>query len=152
MPVRWNSALVGGVTTAMLALGGCETTNTAPPSTPNPPPQTDVQNESPVIEAARQTAAQPLEPSYPSIDTLTGQTAESIETLLGQPQFRRRDKPAELWQYRVTGCVLDLFLYPGAGRSLAVDFLDVRQIGNSDVGRQDCLVSLLKTKAAGVQG
>lgn len=152
MPVRWNSALVGGVTATMLALGGCGTTNPDPPPTPNPSTQTEVQNESPVIEAASQAAAQPVEPVYPSIDTLTGQTAESIETLLGQPQFRRRDKPAELWQYRATGCVLDLFLYPGAGSSLAVDFLDVRQIGNSDIGRQDCLVSLLKTKASGAQG
>ena len=32
---------------------------------------------------------------------------------LGEPDFTRRDPPAEIWQYRSASCVLDVFLYPG---------------------------------------
>jgi hypothetical protein len=31
------------------------------------------------------------------------------------PQFRRRDGQVEIWQYRGSGCTLDLFLYAEAG-------------------------------------
>lgn len=34
-----------------------------------------------------------------------------VAGMLGQPQFRRQDASAELWQYRGDGCVLHLFLY-----------------------------------------
>ncbi len=40
---------------------------------------------------------------------------------LGNPNFRRRETPAEVWQYYGPGCILDLFLYDdasaGAGKS-----------------------------------
>jgi hypothetical protein len=34
---------------------------------------------------------------------------------LGEPDFTRRDPPAEIWQYRSASCVLDVFLYPDDG-------------------------------------
>ena len=44
-------------------------------------------------------------------ETLKGLSAAQAESELGQPSFRRRDPPAEIWQYRVRACILDLFLY-----------------------------------------
>jgi hypothetical protein len=35
----------------------------------------------------------------------------SVSTLLGKPQFVRREATARVWQYRAGACVLDLFLY-----------------------------------------
>ena len=34
-----------------------------------------------------------------------------VEALVGSPDFRRVEPPAELWQYRTADCVVDLFFY-----------------------------------------
>ena len=36
--------------------------------------------------------------------------------MLGEPDLRRPEPPAELWQYRSADCVLDVFLYADDGR------------------------------------
>jgi hypothetical protein len=45
---------------------------------------------------------------------LTGLRQAEILALLGEPDFRRSEPPAELWQYRAADCVLDLFFYGGS--------------------------------------
>ncbi len=40
-----------------------------------------------------------------------GLEGREVLAALGDPNFRRRDKPAEVWQYYGPGCILDLFLY-----------------------------------------
>jgi hypothetical protein len=47
----------------------------------------------------------------PAKQALTGLSAKEVVTLLGEPDFRRAEPPAELWQYRSADCVLDLFFY-----------------------------------------
>lgn len=42
---------------------------------------------------------------------LTGLGPTELLSLLGEPNLRRSDPPAELWQYRDAGCVLELYLY-----------------------------------------
>ncbi len=59
---------------------------------------------SPTTATARQLATEPL----------TGLSAQQVVALLGEPDFRRSEPPAELWQYRSADCVLDLFLYGDA--------------------------------------
>ena len=49
-----------------------------------------------------------------AMPSLIGLSAEQVEALLGAPDFRRAEPPAELWQYRGADCVLDVFLYDGA--------------------------------------
>ena len=49
-----------------------------------------------------------------AMPSLTGLSAEQVVALLGAPDFRRAEPPAELWQYRGADCVLDIFLYDGA--------------------------------------
>ena len=46
---------------------------------------------------------------------LLGLSDSELVSLLGAPDFRRTEPPAELWQYRSAHCVLDLFLYPDKG-------------------------------------
>jgi hypothetical protein len=47
-----------------------------------------------------------------SLKTLSTQ---ALVARLGEPDFTRRDPPAEIWQYRGSTCVLDVFLYPEEG-------------------------------------
>jgi hypothetical protein len=54
---------------------------------------------------------QPATLHRPLLPTLTGLSAAEVVGLFGEPDFRRTEPPAELWQYRSADCVLDLFLY-----------------------------------------
>jgi hypothetical protein len=72
-----------------------------------PPPAPAAALPAPVPAAA--VAARPA-----ASRTLTGLSAGEVVALLGEPDFRRAEPPAELWQYRTADCVLDLFLYGDA--------------------------------------
>jgi hypothetical protein len=57
---------------------------------------------------------------HPSLEvaqlaTLKTLSTEALIARLGEPDFTRHDPPAEIWQYRGTSCVLDVFLYPEDG-------------------------------------
>jgi hypothetical protein len=72
--------------------------------------------------ATAEAPAPPAEPAaarVPELPVLTGLGPAELVALLGEPDFRRRDPPAELWQYRSADCVLDVFLY-GEGGSYRV--------------------------------
>lgn len=61
-------------------------------------------------------AAGPLQPAtlrLPALPRLTGLSPTELVALFGEPDFRRTEPPAELWQYRSAECVLDIFLYRG---------------------------------------
>lgn len=73
---------------------------------------------------------------------LKGLTAVSVRDLLGPPGFRRRDAPAEIWQYRGRNCTLDLFLYDGNGGQ-TVGYYAVRS--PNAVGEKDCFDDLVQT-------
>lgn len=60
--------------------------------------------------AERQEAALPP-PDVANPARLKGLNTSQVTALLGQPSFTRKDAPAEIWQYRVGACTLDLFLY-----------------------------------------
>lgn len=44
-------------------------------------------------------------------DEFMGYSPERVLPILGAPDFVRRDGSAQIWQYRATNCILDLFLY-----------------------------------------
>jgi len=50
------------------------------------------------------------------LPVLAGMEPAQVIALLGEPDLRRPEPPAELWQYRNADCVLDVFLYAEAGR------------------------------------
>lgn len=47
----------------------------------------------------------------PGLKELTGLHPIDIVAMLGQPDLRRAEPPAELWQYRSADCILNLFFY-----------------------------------------
>jgi hypothetical protein len=54
-------------------------------------------------------------PGAVRLGNLAGLAPAQVAALYGQPDFRRNDPPAEVWQYRSADCVLDLYFYGGDG-------------------------------------
>lgn len=73
---------------------------------------------------------------------LKGMSAAAVEYNLGKPGFVRRDPPAEIWQYRVKACTLDLFLYEDKGRRSVAHYA-VRTPGGTAVSEAVCLDEVL---------
>jgi hypothetical protein len=87
----------------------------------------------------------------PSLETLPGMMGSDLTTLIGAPQFRRRDGQAEIWQYRGSACTLDVFLYVD-GNDLRVRYVEARghaaarSAAESSEARA-CAASLLESRA-----
>ena len=78
-------------------------------------------------QAARPGTPPPAAPADAS--NLVGRDAREVAELLGPPHLKRRDPPAELWQYRAEPCVLDLFLYADkAGGGFTVTHMEMRAV------------------------
>ena len=52
----------------------------------------------------------------PKVSVLMGKTVAEIEAVFGKPNLRRKDRPAEVWQYLTGECALHLIFYPEAER------------------------------------
>lgn len=50
-------------------------------------------------------------PRVPGLKDLAGLHPADIIAMMGQPDLRRDEPPAQLWQYRTSDCVLTLFFY-----------------------------------------
>jgi hypothetical protein len=85
--------------------------------------------------------------AVPGPERLIGLDEDGVAALLGQPAFKRRDPPAQVWQYSDRTCILDLFLYrEGAGRSYKVAHVAARGRDVVTVSRRDCFLELLKQR------
>ncbi len=82
---------------------------------------------------------------YPEPHVLDGLTAQKVEALLGAPGFKRSDEPAEIWQYRVKTCTLDLFMYENLdSNQRSVAHFETRAPQGQTVSSKDCFVNVLK--------
>jgi hypothetical protein len=61
----------------------------------------------------------------PKLAQFHNMKAGEVEALVGEPDFRRVEPPAELWQYRSADCVVDFYLY-GTGDAMHVIDEDAR--------------------------
>lgn len=83
----------------------------------------------------------------PAPRTLLGLEHHQVTALLGEPSFKRRDDPAQIWQYRDSTCILDVFLYrPEGGGAYRVTHVEVRGHGVIKVSDEDCFLRLLKPR------
>jgi hypothetical protein len=98
-----------GVLVALLA--GCQTTGQTPGG--------ETGTVSGVGEAAKPTGKMAATPQVIRFNAaeFNGFSPERVLPVLGAPDFVRRDGNAQIWQYRTTNCVLDLFLYKNGGAS-----------------------------------
>lgn len=96
----------------------------------------------------------PKRKEVPPVSVLKGMTDFELVDLLGEPSFRRIDKPATLLQYRGDGCILDLFLYAD-GPVSRVTHYDFRPdpaagpVPDTTVPVRHCFSSLISASPAG---
>ncbi|RDD63374.1 hypothetical protein [Ferruginivarius sediminum] len=95
------------------------------------------------------------EPAAPDIDAdpdqFIGASPRVVAAQLGSPAQIRREPPAEIWQYRMPGCVLDLFVYPDQdGKS--VTYLEARDLTARPVAAEGCLERLMRARLASKTG
>ena len=98
-------------------------------------------------------------PAPADASALVGRDARAVAELLGEPQLKRRDPPAELWQYRAGPCILDLFLYAGKdGGAARVAHIEIRafndaplsgRAGNAEINRAECLRAVKNASGRG---
>jgi hypothetical protein len=108
---------------------------------PKTPESTEALPAVPVV-AALTVKPDTIRPQPPK-DTreLIGLERGEVEARLGTPALRRRDAPAEIWQYRSPLCVLDLFLYRD-GAATRVTSVELRPRDGRELPAALCLSSL----------
>jgi len=74
-------------------------------------------------------------------EQLIGLTPAALIETLGNPRTLRRERPAEIWQYRGDRCVLDVFLYE-APEGTQVIHLEARGERAEPIAPQHCLGAL----------
>jgi hypothetical protein len=96
---------------ALLGLAACAHPGAqavAPRAAPTPAAAAVV--EMPATPAAFTPSVQPTL-TLSQLGTLRNLTAADLTARLGRPDFKRQEETAQIWQYRGTACVLDVFLY-----------------------------------------
>lgn len=94
----------------------------------------------------------PPPPVSPDFGKLNGLSGADITRLLGEPDFRRQEPPALVWQYRAADCVLDLVLYgePGFGDASSlyrVAYAQTRDRGQAKISQATCYQGLVEARA-----
>jgi len=84
-------------------------------------------------------------PTITEPSRLKGLSVRQVTALLGAPAFKRRDPPAEIWQYRSRQCTLDLFIYQDGSTNQRVEHYTVRS--PVPVAEKDCFTELLAVAA-----
>lgn len=98
--------------------GSVASTITAPPAAPALPGDTREKTRvTPRAAPAPSLSAADRDP-----DRLLRMDRRALATLLGKPQFVRREADARVWQYRSASCVLDVFLYDVASTHQVIHY------------------------------
>ncbi len=92
--------------------------------------------------------AAPPPPPPPGLARIIGSPAATVIALLGAPSLDRSEGPARQLQFVRPLCVLDVFLYPGAGGTLAVRTAAARRPDGSRIDPGACLSLLLPAATA----
>lgn len=101
----------------------------------------------PVIALARPEAPPAIDAkTLPTPERMIGMAPDELIRMLGEPGFKRRDDPAEVWQYKGATCVLDVFLFRET-EGARVSYVDVRGASIVKVAGEDCVLDVLKAKA-----
>ena len=82
-------------------------------------------------------------PEAPGPECLVGLSSMATQQMLGRPDFKRRDSPAEIWQYRESGCLLDVFLYLNED-NYRVSHVEVRGHSIKKILGAACLLEVLE--------
>jgi len=102
------------------------------------------QTQSPII-------SEPILPKPPQDldpDLFLGKTNDALADRLGAPTIVRKEGVIEVWQYRLSTCVVDFYFYPD-GKTQVVRYTHIRsKFLNGDIDRANCMVNLLQFSEA----
>lgn len=87
--------------------------------------------------------AVPPAPPPPGLTRIIGSSAAGVLALLGPASLDRSEGPARQLQFIRPPCVLDVFLYPGAGGAMTVRTAAARRPDGSRIDPGACLGLLL---------
>ena len=76
---------------------------------------------------------------------LLGLSGVAVARRLGAPSLVRRDGPAEIWQYRETACILDVFLYTNTDGQ-HVRYVELRSRDTTTRPQRRCFAKLLEAE------
>ena len=78
-----------------------------------------------------------------------GMDGGALMALLGPPDLKRQEPPAEVWQYRAETCVFDLVLYTKgeSGGDARVTHLEARDREARPAAAPACLNAVLRARA-----
>lgn len=71
-------------------------------------------------------------------ETLMGLSPNEVAAMMGQPELRREETPAQVWQYRTGTCVFDVYFYDQGGRQ-QVTYYEARHRQQGTVSAPSCL-------------
>lgn len=126
----------------LLLLGACA--GAPQPDTPSASPAVSPETVSVEPEVP---VAPPAPPPIPKITSqqLLGQGGPWVIAKLGDPEFMRADRTANIWQYKNGHCVLNVFLYADENEQALeprVLHFDARDNQGSNTDREHCLALL----------
>jgi len=81
----------------------------------------------------------------PTAGNLLGANPTKLEQWLGKPGMVRLDDPAQVWQYRAQGCVVDVYLYPSID-GMAVSHAEARSQKYTGDPINPCLAVLSQSR------
>ena len=84
----------------------------------------------------------PQAPASPQARQLFGLTPQELVGHLGNPAFQVREGNSLKLQFRGRQCVLDAYLYPQAGGTYRVTWVDTRSRSGVDTDQAACIASL----------
>jgi hypothetical protein len=136
-----------------LALAGCGTSRDpaadSPVDSPSPAVPEVATPERPAA-LPRPSSRLPVPPPDIDLGQILQASGDQVTSLLGRPELRRRERQAELWQYRSTSCVLNLFVYPnGSNKAPEVTHAEARSRTGSLIPPRMCLASLIARRNSG---
>lgn len=88
------------------------------------------------------------DPFIPSPKQILGLVSEEVHKMLGVPDFKHYDPPAEIWQYRKDRCLLDVFLYADKHQPnvLRVRHAEARSRNINKISQKKCFLRALRAK------
>lgn len=76
-------------------------------------------------------------------DALVGAAPSAITARLGEPDFRRSEPHAEIWQYAGGDCSLFVYFYETDGGALGSRYVDARKVEGGAASKDACLSAVM---------
>ncbi len=152
---------LSGLCLLVLALGLTACAQAPASSTDIPKASTSIRPQSPAATQQPKSKTQDIPPAIAAVrprvlldpTVVVGKTTTEIEQAFGDPNLKREDSPAEVWQYLTRECALHLFFYPAKSsegrlvvRHIAINGRSVASF--SDVDRKHCFNEYLRSVGA----